>query len=473
MKLINKTDFKSNTIFSVAFTESVDSELSNHFIDQQEEDLAFGLWLPSQGHKRFTAIISKIILPNDGDRNRHGNASFNSQYVHRILKTASTKFGIVFLHSHFSPGWQDMSSDDIKAEHDILSSPVAGVTNLPLLGMTRGTDGSWSARFWLKKRAKNYERVWANSVRVVGKRLRITYHPKIINNFESSENQIATRSVWGKHNHALITNMHVGIIGLGSVGSVVAECLSRIGISKITLIDPQNIENRNLDRTLGSTVEDVKNKTSKVKISERLIQTTHTSKSLHVNALKENVASKSGIENALDCDVLFSCVDKPWPRHTLNTLSYSHLIPVIDGGIIAKIKNDLPLHVDWRIHTIGPEKKCLVCLNALTHDEISLDRSGKLDDPEYIKNLDEKFTHLISRQNVFAFSMSLAAHEVLQFVGLVPGLTRIGGIGPQFYHAYPGCMDVKELDKCKPNCEYDKLTATATDLNLNICDSYE
>ena len=58
--------------------------------------------------------------------------------------------------------------------------------------------------------------------------------------------------------------------------------------------------------------------------------------------------------------------------------------------------------------------------------------------------------------------------KIIQFVGLVTGLTRIGGVGPQFYHAYPGRMDVKELEKCDPECEYNELTSSAVDLTANI-----
>ena len=47
----------------------------------------------------------------------------------------------------------------------------------------------------------------------------------------------------------------------------------------------------------------------------------------------------------------------------------------------------------------------------------------------------------ISRRNVFAFSMAVAAHEVLQFVGCVTGLVRVGGAGPQAYHRCPGRED--------------------------------
>ena len=467
----HKNRFSPQTVFSVAFTETIDDELSNYFSNKDEEDLTFGLWVPSQGNSRFTAIVQKIILPKDGDRNIHGNVSFNSQYVHKILNHVSNQFGIVLIHSHLGPGWQDMSNDDVKAEHDILSGPVSGMTGLPLLGMTRGTDGSWSARFWLKKGIKKYERRWANSVRVVGKRLRTIYPPYIINSSKHGDSQIATRSVWGKYNQMLIANTHVGIIGLGSVGSIVAESLSRIGVSHITLIDPQRIETRNLDRTLGATVEDVQKKTPKVAVSERLIKTSHTSENLQTIPLIKDIASGEGLKGSLDCDVIFSCVDRPWPRHVLNALSYSHLIPVIDGGIIAKTENDHPVHVDWRIHTVGPEKKCLVCLDALRMGEISLDKDGMLDDQNYIQNLDKDMKYLVSRENVFAFSMSLAAHEVLQFVGLVTGLTRIGGIGPQFYHAYPGRMDVKKLEQCDPECEYNKLVSSAMDLTPNILDS--
>ncbi len=465
------SDFTSDTEFSVVFTESIDAELSNHLKDPDEEDLVFALWVPSKGSKRFTAIITKVILPEEGDRNRHGNASFNSQYVHRVLGLATEGVGIAFIHSHIGPGWQGMSDDDIHAEQVVLAGPVAGWTGLPLVGLTRGTDGSWSARFWLKEDTRNYKRFWADTVRIAGKRLRTTFHPNLLYTKKHNESQVATQSVWGKENQSIIANTHVGIVGLGSVGSIVAECLSRIGVSKLTLIDHEKIETRNLDRTLGATIEDAKNHTPKVKVSERLIQTTHTSEKFHANPLEKNLLSEEGLKAALDCDVIFSCVDRPYPRHTLNALSYSHLIPVVDGGIIAKTMNDLPVHVDWRIHTVGPERQCLVCLGALKQEEISLDREGKLDDPTYIKNLNGAFDHLISRQNVIAFSMSLAAHEVLQFIGLVTGLTRIGGIGSQMYHAYPGCMEVKDLAKCMPNCGYHKLTSSATDMRVNIPDN--
>lgn len=73
----------------------------------------------------------------------------------------------------------------------------------------------------------------------------------------------------------------------------------------------------------------------------------------------------------------------------------------------------LPLHVDWRIHTVGPEHACMVCLDAPRCSDVALDREGKLDDPDYIQGLSDEDKARFSRRSVFPFSMSVAAHEVL------------------------------------------------------------
>ncbi|MGH9223533.1 MAG: hypothetical protein ACRD2W_07045 [Acidimicrobiales bacterium] len=50
---------------------------------------------------------------------------------------------------------------------------------------------------------------------------------------------------------------------------------------------------------------------------------------------------------------------------------------------------------------------------------MSLDRDGKLDDLDYIASLSPADRERYARRNVLAFSLSVAAHEVLQLVGLV------------------------------------------------------
>ena len=452
---------------SVAMATRDDAVLGEHVHKTAcQEDLAFAYWRPSVGERRFTAIITKLVLPEEGDRILHGNVSFLPQYIRRVLAEVPDGSGVAFLHGHLTPGWQGMSDDDVVAERDRLAGAVAGRTGLPLVGLTRGTDGAWSGRLWLRKARHAYERRWARSVRVVGSRLSVTYHPE-----ESLANvtgsQLATLSVWGQAAQHRLVRGRVGIIGLGSVGSLVAEALSRVGLQEMTYIDFDKVELRNLDRTIGASDADIG--CLKVEVAARGTRLSSTAERFDLRVAPYSVLTPEGLTAALDCDVIVCCVDRPWPRHLLNALAYSQLIPVIDGGIMSTVKQDgTPQHVSWSIHTIGPDRACMICLNALRRSDVALDRSGMLDDPDYIAGLSEEDKAAFSRRNVFPFSMSVAAHEVLQLVGLVTGLPRIGGVGPQRYDCYPGTMRVFPDAACDDECEFAELTATAIDLSPNL-----
>lgn len=448
---------------SVAMTAELDRALGKH-LDKgpQQEDLTFAYWKPSRGAKRYTAILQALNLPNDCDRHLQGNVAFTAEYVTRVLAERPTDCGVALLHSHLGPGWQDMSEDDIVAERDRLAGLVASTSGFPVLGLTRGTDGAWSGRFWLRSGRHRYERRWVATVRSVGRQLRITYHPELRPRAPTPPSQIATISVWGITSQADLVRARIGLVGLGSVGSIVSEALSRTGLEQLTLIDPDHIEERNLDRTLGANSSDIEGRLSKVQIAKRMLNDSHTSARFAVTDIADRIQGTKGLANALDCDAIICCVDRPWPRHILNVLAYAHLIPVIDGGILARVREDgRLLHVDWRIHTVGPEHACMYCLDALRRSDVALDRDGLLDDPDYLKGLSQADRERYGRRNVFAFSLSVASHQVLQLVGLISGNERIGGRGPQTYHAYPGAMEVGDARLCCPDCDIPPLTALA------------
>ncbi len=448
---------------SVAFTAQIDQTLAEHFDrGEGQEDLTFAYWRPSRGQTRYTAVLSQLALPAQNERILQGNVAFTNQYLSRVLDECPDGAGIALLHSHLSPGWQGMSSDDVIAERDRLAGVVAGRTGMPLVGLTWGTNGTWSGRFWLRAGRRDYRRQWASTVRSVGTQLRISFHPDLKPEPPTLETQVATRSVWGNEAQHELARTRIGVVGLGSVGSIVAEALGRTGIQQITLIDHDVIEARNLDRTLGAHPSDVGQRTPKVEASRRLLDSSHTAEPFAVEAVPESLLTRRGLDAALDCDVLVSCVDKPWPRHNLNKIAYLHLIPVIDGGILARVTNTGRLaHVDWTIQTVGPGRACLYCLGALLRSDAVLDRDGMLDDPDYIKNLSPAERERYQRRNVFAFSLSVAAHEVLQLVSLVTGKVRVGGIGTQRYRAHPGVMEVVPTRPCDEDCDLAPLTGTA------------
>jgi molybdopterin/thiamine biosynthesis adenylyltransferase len=442
---------------SVAIPESVDAEMFRHLIREDgQEDLMFGLWTPSQGGSRLTALLHTPIYPLEGDRQVHGNASFNPQYFERVCSIAATQegCGIAFLHSHPGPGWQDMSKDDIRAEQKIAGAAM-GITDLPLVGMTLGTDRTWSARMWEYAGAKQYDRRWCSSVRSAGRQLRVSFTDAIIPKPSFRELLKRTVTVWGEENHATLARLRIGIIGLGSVGSIVAETLARMGMERFVLIDFDEVQPHNLDRLLGATQGDIGE--LKVAVAKRQIQQSSTAAQVDVRPVPYSIAEEEGYRAALDCDVLFSCVDRPRARSLLNHFAYAHLIPVVDGGIEVRFKRSEFSGVDWQLQTVAPNRPCLACLGVFDSGDVSTEIEGKLDDPSYLKGLPSE--HRFKRnENVFPFSANLASLEVLQLVALVTNIAGISDFGIQRFRYQPGILDADVERACEADCEYVSLT---------------
>lgn len=440
--------------FSVVMTDEVHQKLFVHLIrEDEQEDLCFATYVPSSGANRSTGIVSQIILPGEDERIVHGNVGFLPNYFERVLKIAAErKEGIAFLHSHPSSGWQGMSEDDIIAETR-MSPSVMGLTGFPLVGLTLGTDGAWSGRFWIKdeKEKRKYNRNWCDAVRVIGKKLSITYNDYLLPPIFDSAKQLRTISAWGGKTQEDLSRLKIGIVGLGSVGSIVAEILARTGIANFTLIDFDAVEEKNLDRLTNVFKEDIGR--AKVLAVADGIRKSATAPKIKITSCEYSICEKQGFETALDCDIIFSCVDRPWPRQVLNFIAYAHLIPVIDGGILVRTNkvNTSIIGADWKAQTVGYKRACLECLGQYKTENAVLEISGKLDDPEYIKGLD-KSKFLDAHENVFAFSSHLASMEVLQLLTLFIAPSGINDVGQQLYHFVLGTMDVDSSKECNENC---------------------
>lgn len=440
--------------YSVVIPEEIHQQLSAHLTrHDRQEDLCFATYIPSTGENRSSAILSFIIFPEDGERKIHGNAGFMPQYLERALKIANQQQeGLVLLHSHCAKGWQDMSDDDIVAESRIAPAAM-GSTSLPLIGLTFGIDGAWSGRFWLKDQniKRKYNRHWCDTVRVLGKKLTITYNDAILPPLFDSEKQLRTISAWGSKTQENLSRLKVCIVGLGSVGSIVSEILSRTGISHFTLIDFDSVEEKNLDRLTNVFKDDIGR--AKVYAVADAIRKSATSPNVNIDTCEYSVCEKQGYEKALNCDIIFSCVDRPWPRQVLNFIAYGHLIPVIDGGVLVRTnkRNTNIVGADWKAQTVGYGRACLECLGQYKAENAALEMTGKLDDPEYIKGMDQA-TFLDAHENVFAFSSHLASMEVLQMLTLFIGPSGINDVGQQMYHFITGIQEADHNKTCHKNC---------------------
>ncbi len=442
--------------YSVAMPSKVDIEARRHLARPDgQEDICFGLWYPSDGNERTTALLHSLILPNDGDRRVHGNASFQPCYFERALDLAVAEgAGLALLHSHPASGWQNMSHDDIDAESSHAAA-AKGATGVPLLGLTLGAhDGAWSARHWQKTAPRVYERRWCETVRVVGDALGVTYYDHLLPRPKLRPELHRTVSSWGEEPQARLARLRIGVVGAGSVGSMIAEALARMGVARVDLFDFDAVEQVNLDRLLHATRWDALLGRAKVDVMARALRRNATAADFQVGAYEWSIVEEEGFRQALDCDLLFSCVDRPWPRFVLNTIAYAHLIPVIDGGVFAEMtrRGDGLKRADWRAHVAAPGRRCLECLEQFDPGLVGTEKAGLLADPAYIQGLPEK--HPLRRnENVFAFSMGCASLEILQMLSLIITPLGIGNVGAQTYHAVDGSLDTDHRG-CDESCLY-------------------
>ena len=439
--------------YEAALAESVhrqacDFLLSHLRVGLAQEELCFALWRPATGLTRKSALIHEIIMPLKGERHLHKNASFEPGYLARAIRRACAEgTGLAFMHNHLSGGWQDMSSVDVIAERDRIAPP-ARATGYPLVGLTLGTDHSWSARFWTWNDTK-FDRSWCDKVRVVGSRLRITFNDRAVP--APKRNPLLRRTIdtWGEARQRDIARLRVGIVGVGSVGCMIAEALARMGVEYLVLIDPDRIESHNLDRILFAGKNDVgKFKTA---LAEKHLKNSATAENFHVTSHTAPIQTEHAVLSALDCDLLFSAVDRPLPKDLLNRMAYAHCIPVISGGVYIDNKPDGTMgQAAWSVSTVGPNRRCLRCDGQYSSSGVIMERDGSLDDPTYLRRAAVGVSPV--NQNVFPFSANLASFMVIEMVRLIAADSWWPDIGGKLYYSMIPAQLKTTRAQCLPTC---------------------
>ena len=446
--------------FEVAMTAEVNDQARGHLLqhykrDRDQEDLCFALWRPSNGRNRCTGLIYRILLPQGEERNLHGNTSFEPAYLARVVALArEEKAGLACMHSHPASGWQGMSAPDIEAERDVVAYP-AGATGLPLIGLTVGSDGYWSARFWEKSKG-GMTRHPCEKVRVIGTRTsRFYFDDLLVPPPARREALKRTIDSWGEEAQRDIARLRVGIVGLGSVGGIVAEAMARIGIADLTLIDPDHVEPHNLDRLIYASERDIGKR--KVDLAERAVRSHATAEGIKVTALPFSIRERTAYQAAIDCDILFSCVDRrPIARDALNYIAYAHMIPVIDGGVSIEPLNDRLHSAHWRAHLVGPGLQCMRCIGQYDSSGVSMELDGSLDNQSYIENLPPE--EQPNNRNVFPFALSVAAMEVNLMLRHLLAQDWWPVVQQQDYQFVRGDVSISK-GTCYASCEFPRRVA--------------
>ena len=438
---------------SVAMTATTEETLVRRLVrDDGQEDLCLATYRPSTGLSRSSALVRAVVPPGCGDRLVHGNATVTADYILRAAEAAQEdQSGLVLLHSH--PGasrWQPMSGPDRECEASY-ANLVREITGLPLVGMTLATeDGTWSARHWDAGVGRGVDCTHSTNVRIIGDRLAVSWNDAVQPPPRSRDSQTRTVSAWGERAQADLVRRRVLVVGAGSVGLDVLLRLAASGLCHLTVMDYDLVEDHNLDRLIGAARRDARLKRPKIHVALREAMEAATADGCSIEVSDRSICEPDGLRIALDHDLIFSCVDRPWPRAVLNSLAYSDLIPVIDGGIaidtfdVGEMRN-----ATWRSHVVRPGRPCMSCNRQLDLGLVALDRQGLLDDPAYIQRAGESVMPV--NPNVAPLSVNVAASILAQYVSFGVAPAGFGDPGPLQYVLSTHHLEHRD-DAARPHC---------------------
>ena len=191
-----------------------------------------------------------------------------------------------------------------------------------------------------------------------------------LNSVEKHDNSYDRQiRAFGKRGQDLLREIRVAIVGLGGTGSIIAQELAHLGVQEYLLIDPDIVEESNLNRLAGAVRKDIG--LSKVAIGERQIKSIQPTSS--VTAKQGSVLDISTAKLLTETDFIFCCTDSHGSRAVLNQLAYQYYIPCIDMGVSISSKDGNVTHVTGRVQMLSPGLGCLTCAELLDADAVRRD----------------------------------------------------------------------------------------------------
>lgn len=137
------------------------------------------------------------------------------------------------------------------------------------------------------------------------------------------------QSFLGRQSDKILGDCTVAIVGLGGGGSHIAQQLAHLGVGNFLLIDPDRVEESNLNRLIGATAEDAGKKTQKTLVASRLISGINPL--AHVDLLD---GKWQDVHQFLrGSDIIFGGVDTYRDRYELEITARRYLVPYIDIGM--------------------------------------------------------------------------------------------------------------------------------------------
>lgn len=224
--------------------------------------------------------------------------------------------------------------------------------------------------------------------------------------------------LFGSATTAMLRALSVAVVGCSGTGSIVVEQLARLGVGRLVLIDPDVVEEKNLNRILNAGREDALGGRLKVEVLADAIH--RMGLGTEVVMIPENMCdSPRAVRAAANADVLFGCMDSHEGRLMLNKIATYYLQPYFDLGVRADADGSGSVaYVGGMVHYLQPGKSSLLSRRFISLDRANEENLRRKHPAEYERLLDEKYIRGVAedRPAVISLNTRAACEAVNEFL---------------------------------------------------------
>jgi len=402
---------------SLRLTEAQNRDLQRHlFPGDGREAVALLLCGRRQGSERHIFTTRKVVpIPHESCASRQdGRVTWSTDFVDELIKEAFGKEqAIVKVHSH--PGdSRKFSSLDDNSDRAFFESVAS------ILG-----DGLCHASLVMLPSGEIFGRVVENgaigddlsSVLVVGDDLNIWTECRSRGREGFTLRQA---QAFGQGTTSKLRSLAVAIVGCSGTGSIVAEQLARLGVGKLVLVDPDVVEEKNLNRILNSGKEDSYFKRYKVHAIASAIARMGFAQ--EVEPFPLNLATRDAVFAVAGCDVAFGCMDGVEGRHLLNRLATFYCLPYFDVGVRLDADGFGGISsVAGAVQYLQPGCSSLLSRGLYTMSQVEAEEMRRMNPELYARHRGEGYLRGIveGRPAVISINMFFASLAVNEFLARI------------------------------------------------------
>ncbi len=370
-----------------------------------------------EAERHAFSVRQIVTIPYEECHRTEHRVVWPTERLQALLPDAARRGHAIFkIHSH-PPGFETFSPYDDAADRDLFASLYGWVeTEEPHGSAVMRPDGGIFARTV----SADGEFTPVDTVAVAGDNIHFWHHEDEATQGADEELPEFTRrhaQAFGAGTTAILRRLSVAVIGCSGTGSPLIEQLARLGVGRLVLIDPDKLEEKNLNRIYNATMRDVEEGQYKVDVLARAIRTIGIG--TDVVPLACNLFDPKVVRAVADCDLVFGCMDGVDGRHLLNKLAAFYLLPYFDVGV--KLVSDGHGGVDQicgTVHSLQPDGSSLLSRHVYTMEQVRAADLRRTDPEQYAEQLRSKYIIGVQEDRPAVISVnsllsSMAVNELL------------------------------------------------------------